>query len=1385
VSDSIGEAYVTIRPDLEEFRAELDEDLERDMDGAGTTVHVDADTDDFDAKVETSAGLLRKSFGGQTYSASLELDDTELGAKLDDDVARMDELSNRVYSIKVSAGDTEAKAQLEELRADADYLNDQVYTPHLDVDGEERVRAEIDDLESKLDEFGRQHETATVRVDSGDSGEKLRDLKRDADGASGEDGEGGLEGLKSKAIAVGLAAAPALIPIGGYAAVGLGGVASLAASAGAGLGAFALAAGGSEKSFEKSADSILKAWQKTMEPFVKPVLEDALKLIGPALKDLDPLVKATSKTLQELIPVFARVFDSPALHEFINFLADQSGPAIRTFATAFINIGKGVAGILEAFGPVSKIVGDGIDALSGKFAKFGEGLANSPSFQKFISDVVKDAPLVVSAFDSIFKVIGSIGTALEPLGVALLPIISNVLDGVSNLLGPIGTLVGTLVDALAPSLDLLTKAAGPFIEALAGPLLSVLGALIGPLGQVVTAIVGSLVPVLLQLAPIVGTLAAQFGEQFATALKAFLPLIVSLLPPLVQILESFLPLIEAIIKLQVAFLPLDMVVVKLVTDLFPLIDILAKVTAVIVGGVVGALTAVIDGITDSIKWVSNLSQAWSDLSKIAGKLWDDITAPIVTAWDFLFGDNGIIVSAYQAVADRLTLMWTKFSESPAFLLITEVITTVWDALFGPTGVITSVWNTISSWLTSVWNTFATTAKGAWDAITGPIVTAWNAVFGPVSGVIEAGWTAVSKWLGTQWSTFKTTVTQIWGSAKSGTGIVGLIAGAWGGLVGIIHQVWVDIGTNVASDINSVINVINGFIGFVDKVANDVGVGGSLIAKIGRVSFNAASSTSAGVTTAADGGTVGAGFMTKGPTVIVGEGNPSYPEFVIPTDPQYSSNARTLLANAAGIVGMATGGILDGAGGEVSGLAASIVGLANPSSQAAATNVLTGLGVTGGSGTGETAGPLGWLKHAASSVGHAAGDLLSDVASAGVKAVLSPEKSILDAATSRLPGALGPITEGGVNEMFTDIEKFLTNKQTAQQDQGTVTGNVAKLIADAMTFLGVPYLYGGESMAGIDCSGLIQAVYREIGVNLGRDTTEQFAEGVPVGTDGDWTKDVPLFLPGDAIFYGEPGASGPDAHVVMYIGGGDVIQAPYTGTDVQISPLFSSAAADEPYLGARRYISNAPPTSSSGTSNTALSYGALEDYWEKAGGPAGVASIAAAITFAESGAIPSTVQQGQPYATTGWGLWQITPGNSEPQFGVDNALLNPQNNADAAVAKYNSQGFEAWTTYDTGAYLKFLQDGPTQYAKGGTMPFQLLDQGGWLPTGLSMVLNNTGAPEAVPGPGGLTGGVTINVDARGSIDPAGIGAMITAGVQQETKDLLESINAGSTAYGIGS
>jgi hypothetical protein len=91
---------------------------------------------------------------------------------------------------------------------------------------------------------------------------------------------------------------------------------------------------------------------------------------------------------------------------------------------------------------------------------------------------------------------------------------------------------------------------------------------------------------------------------------------------------------------------------------------------------------------------------------------------------------------------------------------------------------------------------------------------------------------------------------------------------------------------------------------------------------------------------------------------------------------------------------------------------------------------------------------------------------------------------------------------------------------------------------------------------------------------------------------------------------------------------------------------------------------------------------------QAGVGAGDAAYLVATAHPESGGC-GVMQQGQPYSTTGWGPWQITPGNSEPQCGSNGQLFGLSAAACAAAAKLRSQGLGAWTTIVDGLYIPYF------------------------------------------------------------------------------------------------
>jgi cell wall-associated NlpC family hydrolase len=111
-----------------------------------------------------------------------------------------------------------------------------------------------------------------------------------------------------------------------------------------------------------------------------------------------------------------------------------------------------------------------------------------------------------------------------------------------------------------------------------------------------------------------------------------------------------------------------------------------------------------------------------------------------------------------------------------------------------------------------------------------------------------------------------------------------------------------------------------------------------------------------------------------------------------------------------------------------------------------------------------------------------------------------------------------------------------------------------VIAIAMQYLGVPYVWGGMSPSGFDCSGLIAYSYAQIGISLPHHAASQYGYGVPVAYSD--------LQPADLVFFSGLG------HMGMYIGGGQFIHAPHTGDVVKISSMAERAGS---YVGARRIL----------------------------------------------------------------------------------------------------------------------------------------------------------------------------------------------------------------------
>jgi cell wall-associated NlpC family hydrolase len=127
---------------------------------------------------------------------------------------------------------------------------------------------------------------------------------------------------------------------------------------------------------------------------------------------------------------------------------------------------------------------------------------------------------------------------------------------------------------------------------------------------------------------------------------------------------------------------------------------------------------------------------------------------------------------------------------------------------------------------------------------------------------------------------------------------------------------------------------------------------------------------------------------------------------------------------------------------------------------------------------------------------------------------------------------------------------------------TAEARRAQLVADAFGLIGVPYVWGGSSAHGIDCSGFAQLLHRWVGIRLPRDADMQYAAGKPA---------EPPFEIGDLLFFGEQGEQRRITHVGISLGGWRMIHSSRRQNGVQVDDVQAVDGLRESFLCAATYI----------------------------------------------------------------------------------------------------------------------------------------------------------------------------------------------------------------------
>jgi len=231
---------------------------------------------------------------------------------------------------------------------------------------------------------------------------------------------------------------------------------------------------------------------------------------------------------------------------------------------------------------------------------------------------------------------------------------------------------------------------------------------------------------------------------------------------------------------------------------------------------------------------------------------------------------------------------------------------------------------------------------------------------------------------------------------------------------------------------------------------------------------------------------------------------------------------------------------------------------------------------------------------------------------------------------------------------------------------------ADVVEGARKYLGVPYVWGGTDPAkGLDCSGLVQLVYRNLGIDLPRVSRDQ-------ARVGDAVPSLAEAQPGDLLAFNSP-----VSHIAIYIGDGQMIEAPRPGRDVTVSPVYDTPTAIRRVLGSSDAAPSAAAVGSVGSVSSGpvsgVPYAAL---FNEAAATHGVdARLLAAVARQESGFDPGAVSPAGAQ-----GLMQLMPatasglgvGNSfDPAQAVDGAakllgdLLGRFGSTPLALAAYNA------------------------------------------------------------------------------------------------------------------
>ncbi|MGW3632272.1 aggregation-promoting factor C-terminal-like domain-containing protein [Streptomyces sp. NPDC005122] len=614
--------------------------------------------------------------------------------------------------------------------------------------------------------------------------------------------------------------------------------------------------------------SAFKDWSTSLQPAVLPLFVRGVDGAKNSLPGLSPLVRTAADAVGDLMDAASKELKSPFWKGFKRDINGSAKPAIVGLGKSFGNILAGMAGIVDAFLPHMDDISRTMQRITGRFANWGKNLKGSPAFERFLKYVKDTAPQVGEIVGKAADALLSFSQAIAPTSSVVFAVIGPLLDGVKwlseNMPGFVQTLWGLYV--VSKGLAIVTKA---------------------------WAIAQGLFDTAMAIAAVetwsfAGALSAIGWTELVALITAIVVAIAALVAGIIwafKHVSAFRGAVEAAWNgIKIATLFLWNSVLK------PAFDV-----------IVIALKGI--GAAAMWLWTNAIKPAFEGIWLVARILVAVLVTLLVTP----------VVIAFRALGSVAMWLW-KHAVKPAFEQIGALATWLWSTALKPT--LKFIWGGLQ-WLGDkflwLFNHVVAPVAG-W--ISDKASWLWSKALAPAFRFIWDGlkWVGEKfKWLydhgvkpPAQWIADKASwlydkgLKPAFDKIKSA---LGLVADAFGDAKDMIGKAWNKVSDIAKKPVNFIIEWVytKGIKAVWDRVADFVDL----------------PHLPAAPKLLEAGGTVGNGWgpavpmKTNRPTAIVGEGNPNYPEYVIPTDPKYRGRAKAL-HQAAGTQLLESGGVLGGA-----------------------------------------------------------------------------------------------------------------------------------------------------------------------------------------------------------------------------------------------------------------------------------------------------------------------------------------------------------------------------------------------------------------------------------------------------------------------------------------